>query len=1049
MRQLLLVSLFIIQTYFGLGQQRFVNFNTGIPSNWSTSNGGQISLSNEHVKGGANALKWVPQAGAVLTAGALNIPAADTYNYTANSAQFFVYSSSVSTDTLIFKFYDANNILKREGRMLLNYQGWREFHRSYRYDYDSGSELPGFFLNKMEVVYKPSSSLTNVIFLDEMTFVMNADVRNPGPHMALDIGHFRLTSNYTNAYSAWKNQPDIPFSSVTNYESEAIKGLKISFRRTLSPVSASALASAKSFVNNCAISYNSDGSVRGRGISAIYNIDTLIKLSEYCGALTRAYALNNDADALNKLQLFAAYLLEQGLAEGSRSIIPYNNYSAARVYSVGFLDALPHIADAGTKSAIVKMLKWSHEFNTIYNVDPVPGLEMDYLHVKSNFLVELALLGNSDSEISRDLKSFRRYLEQFTYDSQGARDGIKPDGAGFHHNSQHISYLYAYDTWINRAYELKGTPFKVSLTAYRNMSKALKALFLETSKGAIYPHSASGRSPFPASVPVSATALDRFIQVGSDITQQNAEPEMAGFYNYIFHTNRYAVPALNYDGYHQLNYAQTGIMRKDNWIAVARGFTDRMFGAEIYAGANRYGRYQSYGALEVLYNGSLAASGYVNGGAGWDWNMMPGTTTVMQSYDNLKPLLSGTASEYQADAFAGALANGNTGVFGMNFSENAGARYIGSNLAFRKTVFTFDSLMLCLGSNISSSNALDPVITTLFQSVNSGTNNPIYINSLTATNGGYNQSLSTALNGLWLVNAQTTGYYISQGNGDLNIFRGSQNTPVHMSDNTATTASAIVSKSWLSHGTQPNAATYQFVVVPATTPQKMSALASKIHQNEVFEVLMQTDSIHAVKYIPGNLTSFAAFLPQSDINIGYLKGISGRALLSLKEERDTLIIKIASPDLNAVSNTESTWISSVNQVKVSLSGSWRVSENASGAGIFKDEDLLEANFHLKDGFAQTLILIKDKNSNPASLPLQGKQLIIYPNPVNDELNVTCFSNLDRKSVVLITDISGRILLKENRHLRNGENLMKYSVGDFPAGAYILKVGDGRLKFIKQ
>jgi hypothetical protein len=493
--------------------------------------------------------------------------------------------------------------------------------------------------------------------------------------------------------------------------------------------------------------------------------------------------------------------------------------------------------------------------------------------------------------------------------------------------------MYAFGTWISRAFELKGTPFKISSLAYQNMGFTIKTLFLETSKGAIYPNVASGRGPFPSAVPVSSTDFDKLIQVGGDLIGQNIEPELAKFYNYIFNTNRYAVASINLDGYYQLNYGQTGIMRKNNWTAVSRGFTDRMFGAEIYAGANRYGRYQSYGALEILYDGSLTATGYINGGAGWDWNMMPGTTSVNQSYQDLKPLISGTASEYQSSAFAGALADGNNGVFGMDFIQNAGNRYVGSNLKFRKSVFTFDSIMVCLGSNISASNTSDPVITTLFQAVNASTNPSIYINSLTATGGVYNQSISTATNSVWLVNGQTTGFYIPKGNSTLQVFRGTQTTPLQSTDNVTTTATANASKAWITHGTNPSEAKYQFVVVPGITPQKMSALALKIDNQEVYQVLKQTDAVHAVKFIPQNVIAYSCFLPQPDINTGFVKGISGSALLTVRESGDSLIVKIANPDLNTVDDAESKWRSSVSNTTLSLIGNWKFAENFANAGI--------------------------------------------------------------------------------------------------------------------
>lgn len=957
MRIRLLLVFLLLSVLKIYAQQRFIDFDNSVPANLSSSVSNQYTLSNEHVKGGANSLKWTPTNKASITLSTLNIPSTEIGNTTTGVAQLFIYSNKVSADTLVIKFYDNNNVVKREGHVLLNYKGWREYHRGYVADY--GSATASFLLNKVELTYKAAVGSDNIIYLDEFRFVGNTETRNPGPHMALDIQDFRLVTNYTKAYSSWVNKPATLPITATSAEIAGIQTLKNTYKRTIRTFSSTDISAAKAYVDNLSIGRNTDGSIKGKAIADLYLLTNLLSISDNCGALAYSYFKTNDTDALNKLNLFVEFLIDQGLAEGGRCVTPYNDYTAARSFPLGFLEAATYITNPTVKTELIKMLRWSNEYNNIFNNSPVPGMEMDYLHVKSNFLIELALQNESLDETARDLKYFSRYLEQFTVVGQGARDGIKIDGVGFHHNSQHISYQYAYNTWIKRAFELKGTPFKISPLAYKNMVFAVKTLFLQTSKGAFYPNSASGRGPFPSSVPVTIPTLEQLIQVGGDIAGTAIEPDLAKFYNYITQTNKYAVDNVNLDGYYQLNYGQTGIMRKNNWVAVARGLTDKMFGSEIYAEANRYGRYQSYGALEVLYDGSLAATGYIAGGAGWDWNMMPGTTSVRQSYDKLKPLISGTATEYQGDAFAGSLADGNTGVFGINFTQNAGNKYTTSNLKFRKSVFTFDSVMVCLGSTISASNATDQVITTLFQGVNASSNPAIYINSATATSATYDQAVSTTAKGVWLVNAQTTGYYIPKGNGNVNIFRGSQTTPLHTTDNVNTTATANVSKAWLSHGVAPSAAKYQFVVVPATTPQKMTALSVKIDNEELYSILKQTDSVHAVKYIPENKIMYSCFLAQPNINVGFVKGISSRALLSVKEKGDSLIVKIANPDLNAVLDSESTWIATVSQVTVSLKGNWRVVQNLSNAGISRQENMLDANFSLKDGFSQTIVLVND------------------------------------------------------------------------------------------
>ncbi len=1035
-----------------LAQIRYEDFESGVPVNFSSNISGSLSANGLHKKKGTQSLLWNVKNNDILTISNLQIPASEIYNYLANSAQFWVYSKAVTNDTLIFKFFDSSNILKREGKIVLNYSGWRDFHRSYRYDYNSGTEQSGFLLNRITITYKAYQGTVaqNQVFLDEMTFAGNGDIRVPGPHNA-DYQNFRFTSNYTKAILAYQNQADIATSNATSQEINAIQTLKSQYQRTAGSANATQIATAKAYVNGLNITANADGTLNGKGIYDIYKLDTLLKISNYVSYLSRAYIKNNDTDALSKLNSFVAYVLDQGLAEGGRVVMPYNDYSSARNFPIGFLEALPLLSNAIVKDAVIKMLKWSHEFNNIYNANPTPGLELDYMYLKSNLLLELALTDTDNDIIARDLKSFSRYLEQYTYTSEGERDGIKIDGAGFHHQSAYINYLYSYTSWISRAYELKATPFKVSSTAYNNMKMALTALFLQTSKGTLIPHTASGRAPFTAAVPVNAATLEKFIEVGGDLLGQSYDSDMAQFYNYIYQTNKYPVAAKSWDGYHQLNYAQTGIYRKDNWIAVAKGLTDKMFGAEIYAAENRYGRYQAYGAHEILYDGNLSSSGYLSGGNGWDWNMMPGTTSILLPYEDLKPVITGTASEYQADAYAGSLANGKYGIFGLNFIQNPGNKYTGQQLRFRQSVFTFDSLMVCLGSAISAQNGSNKVISTLFQNVKADNTAVIYMGQ-NAQSADINQQIDLASQSLTLVNTQGTGYYIPKGNKTVNVFRGIQATPIHSTNNTATTAAAYASKAWIDHGTSTANSTYNYVVVPATNSIRLNALAQKIDDGQLFQILKQSDSLHVVKSLADTVTAFNSFFANDNIKIGKVEAIDSRALFFIKESENELDIKIVSPDLNVVDNVVSGWFSATKPITITIKGVWSAANNPDNAIINQLDSSCTITFNLKDGISQQIKLSHDVLSIPdPDTEEQPKQKIngvkIYPNPFSSEVKLLTDTALTKD--VKIYDSAGRFIAAINKSDVKPQQENTFNFSFLKAGSYFILTDKTTQTIIKQ
>ncbi len=960
---LLVLSCFATLT--SSAQLSFESFNAGLPSNWTTGSGSAISLNSEHYKGGKQALKWNVQNGGQLTISNLAIPSSSIGSSTSSSAQFFVYSKEVSNDTLVFQFLDNAGVVQREGKMLLNYKGWRDYHRSYRYDYNNGNEMPAFALNQCNIIYKASQSSTSkTVWFDEMRFIGDSQSRFPGPHMVLDAKHFNQTASTAGGDAKlhlinWGAGPDIPVAVATTAEKQGLQLVKTFYNRSIPSVTASALQAAKDYVTKSGITRNADNTIKGRAIAeALLNQDTLIMLSNHCGSLARAFVRNNDADAKAKLLLFTEYLLDQGLAEGGRIVITTNTYNDVRDFPIGFLEALD-VYPTQMRNDVLKMLKWAYEFN-IANVNGfIERLNLDYIYLKSRFLVELALAEPTDVAV-RDLKLVKRLLESYAEIGDGGRGGIKIDGLGFHHRSHLVPYLGSYSHWILRAFEFKGTPFKIKKGAYDNMSLAITTLFLETSEGTLYPHSVSGRSPFPGSVPVKASDVIRLVEVGGDIIGTPFEPRMAAFYNYIFGEKKYAVPAVDFDGFYQFNYAQMGVLRKNNWVAVMRGFTDKMFGAEIYANQNSYGRYQSYGSLEVLYDGTRDATGYTAQGDGWDWNVMPGTTTIHLPYSSLKASSNSTRTEYQTASFAGSLSSGKDGVFGMDFVQKTGA-YATNNFRFRKSVFAFDDILVCLGSDISTESGLGNVATNLFQGATTGSNPPIYVNSTSATSTAtYSQTLSTSTKGVWLLNAQTTGYYIPKGNGDITVKRGSQTSPVNTSYTGTTTATANASKAWINHGDTPKNGTYHFVAVPATTPVKMQALASQFEEQKVYEVLSQTKALHAVKYLPKKITSYVFFEPQTNVNIGAVKGISAGALVSVKEVGDSLIVCIANPDLNTVSVADAAtdWNSAPSSINLKLSSGWMVVDKPNSAVIDIQDDFLGATFILNKGIKQVIKLLK-------------------------------------------------------------------------------------------
>ncbi|RPD42151.1 polysaccharide lyase family 8 super-sandwich domain-containing protein [Chitinophaga barathri] len=1038
-------------------QQRSVSFDSEIPVNWQTSSATPLSLSAEHVKGGGNALKWQAQNGDYISATGLAIPSSEVRNATTGQAQIFFYLPEATEDTLLFQFMDGSGVVQRQGKMLLNFKGWRDFHRSYYYDYNFGDTLTTFGLEEMRITYIPKNPAnTCTLHIDEAVIIGDNNVRLPGPQVLPDYAHFRkhvTNAPYLNVLPNWVAGPDLPVVSATGPELADLAVLRTRFARGIGTV-APTLTTVKNYVTACQISTNPDGTLNGRGLKNIYRIDSMVIWSTYISVLAKA-SKASDADAIAKLELFTKYLLDEGMAEGGRIIFQTNSYPNARTFPVGFLEALPYYTPA-VRAQVLDMLKWNNEYSVIYGATFTEGYSVDFLNLRIIFLFELALANPDDDVAVRDVKMVKRYLERNTVPGIGGRDGMKPDGVGYHHGSQHTSYMAAWGRWIDMAEKLKGTVYRVDLASYENLSKGITYLLAGSSKGVLYAHAESGRNPFPAALPIDLGRFQKFVLIGGDIKGEPADQEMGAFYNSVTGTSTFDVSPKSADGFYQYNYGALGIQRKNNWTAVMRGFTSKIFGAEIYSLENRYGRYQSYGTLEVLYGGTSAATGYILAGKGWDWNVMPGTTTVhFPNYDSLQPKKT-TAMEFQNNNFAGSLSLGQEGIFGLNLDEKANGNYGPSRLKAKKSVFAFDSIMICLGSSINAINNMGNVATNLFQAIDSTTNPAIYVNSTTPlSTQPYTQDFDTQPAGIWLLNAQTTGYYIPQGNGIVTVVRGQQSTP---KENVAnhnlpnSFATAYASKAWINHDLNPVNKKYHFVVAPGITPADMQALATQLAGGTLYSILKQTDTMHIVRYNPLALTGYVFFKATTAVNTGHVKSVSAVCVAGIRENGDTITVTVNSPDMNITTETAFNyyWKSNPRTVTLVLNGNWDVVENLSGASITHSATTATASFTLQHGFSQTIKLkvpdgarraqaVADSTGIIAKQQEDGKEkrFTVFPNPASKNMDVEFTAVKAGMAHIRIFNMQGALMQSKQISFKQGLNRSPVDVSGLKAGSYVI------------
>jgi len=66
-------------------------------------------------------------------------------------------------------------------------------------------------------------------------------------------------------------------------------------------------------------------------------------------------------------------------------------------------------------------------------------------------------------------------------------------------------------------------------------------------------------------------------------------------------------------------------------------------------------------------------------------------------------------------------------------------------------------------------------------------------------------------------------------------------------------------------------------------------------------------------------------------------------------------------------------------------------------------------------------------------------LTLYPNPANENVNLTIDLNTSASIQVMAYDMSGKILINEYNHLSSGKNVLTYDVMNWSNGIYFIQV----------
>ena len=243
------------------------------------------------------------------------------------------------------------------------------------------------------------------------------------------------------------------------------------------------------------------------------------------------------------------------------------------------------------------------------------------------------------------------------------------------------------------------------------------------------------------------------------------------------------------------------------------------------------------------------------------------------------------------------------------------------NFIFKKSVFFFENLLVCLGSNIRAQNTNGKVVqTTLFQDkLVSGVSSSLikvngvgktYSSTFTAeTPSSADRSYTT------LTDAKGNFYYVPNPSKLM--------LKVHLQDQNSkkgdgeTDTSGRYGTAWFQHGT--STANYEYAVLIPTTSYYSTftnfPTAQETTGSEIYKVLLKTEIAHVVQFrkspkswsdLSQSITGYVMFAPSTALPPdGPVESVNkGNCLIMAEKATQFIYLSISSPSLNLPTTTD-------------------------------------------------------------------------------------------------------------------------------------------------
>ena len=943
---IVLLALFAFNAFAAINAQ--YNFENGFPHFLKVNGGGAAELSADKFKDGASSVKfsWTGQSELVF----MNFSDMEA-SMKVNGAglMMWVYNTAPMKEPLRFAFIDWSDQEICHFDFNADFTGWRAIWIKYidmcTAEGHYGDAKPkDRRTNVARMTITPSASVSSgTIFIDRVTFAKTKLHNQITPDMQIPQNNWNLERDMWQwcRLWEWEQYPEIEVKPIDESQRQMLRKVEErmdTWAATGNPgkeyTAGTLLKRVDAHFNKYKIGRRPDGSVTGAPLmcddefnhgAGEMRIRFIQEIVYWC-ALDYMYTGNTSniprvIDAMD-------HALDQGFAYGSGwGTNHHYGYQIRELYKGLWILRKP-LSEAGKLQEYIETLTyWSGIQETRMPYEQTRDGILDAWHTLHNAKVISAMLQDTDEKKYALMKALGEWTSGSLRYTDGTVGGIKVDGTSFHHGGHYPGYSKgAFAVLGDFCFFTEGTDFVITEDARKVFKHTLMTMndYTNLSDWGI---GVCGRHPFNGHIPErDVTAFARLALLG-DLTGSGmeADPELAATYislggkdkELLARFKKMGIKAASpAAGFRVYNYGAFGIHRRGDWMLTLKGYNSDVWGSEIYAADNRFGRYQSYGTAQVIGIEGAEASGYVQ--EGWDWNRYPGATAIHLPFDRLDSPIKGTLMERNDSRFPGVSSlEGMNGCLAFTYIEKDRPNFCAGATA-TKSVFCFDNRIVHIGTGISNNSSF-PTETTLYQLLLTDKSEEVDINDLYTDVFPYSYR-HPKHEQVVLTDTKKNFYIIKDGYG-LVVEKKVQTSP---SDTKKKEGSGNFISAYIDHGVSPSSASYEYMLLVQPSGKEVSKYSKK----SPYKVLQADDAAHVVKDDITGITAYISYKGYSSSETLLAEASAEVIVMERTKEDGTVVMSICTPDLGITEKGYTTKQPSQELVRdVVLNGVWELGGN--------------------------------------------------------------------------------------------------------------------------